>query len=173
MSEKESDVMYYANIIENDVNNGIGFRVSLFISGCTRKCPFCWNKELWNKCYGKVFTDEVKDEMFAEVSNSYYDGISILGGDPLMEYNITEVTELLKEFKETFPNKTVWLWSGAVWEDVKDYEIFRYTDIFIDGLFEIDKRDLNLKWRGSSNQRLIDVKVSLESNSTILATEYY
>ena len=165
--------MYYAKIIKNDINNGENFRVSLFVSGCTRRCCGCWNREMWNPCYGKEFTEETKKELFEELSKSYYNGLSILGGDPLQEFSIEEITKLCKEFKNKFPNKTIWLWSGAVWDDVKDYEVFKYIDIFVDGLFEIDKRDLKLKWRGSSNQRIIDVQESLKQGKIVLAKEYY
>lgn len=165
--------MNYYNIIKNDVNNGSNFRVSLFVTGCCFNCKGCWNKELQNPKCGQKFTEETKQELFNEVSKPYYEGISILGGDPLMPYNIKEITELLKEFKEKFPSKTVWLWSGYKYENVKECDVFKYVDIFVDGRFEIDKRNLSLHYRGSSNQNIIDVQESLKQNRKILAKQYY
>lgn len=165
--------MNYAKIKTNCTSNGDGIRVALFVSGCSFRCSFCQNKELWNPDYGKKFSNEIKEKMFDEVSKSHYNGISLLGGEPLYKNNIEEITKLAREFKERFPNKTSWLYTGNIYEAISDYEILQYADIVVDGLFEMDKFSPRLKFRGSSNQRIIDVKETLLQKEIILATQYY
>jgi anaerobic ribonucleoside-triphosphate reductase activating protein len=163
----------YCGLVKNDVLNGEGFRVSLFVSGCNRRCKGCHSPHTWCPCAGELFDDNTKQEIFKEVSKSHYNGISILGGDPLMPYNEPEVLLLLKEFKMKFPSKTVWLWTGDVFENIKNHDIINYIDTLVDGRFILELRNLSLNWRGSENQRIIDVKKSLINGEVILATEYY
>ena len=163
--------MNYYNIIKNDINNGDNFRVSLFVTGCKFNCCGCWNKELQNPCAGKLFTEDTKKEIFDEVSKSYYGGISLLGGEITHENNIDEITKLCKEFKETFSNKTIFAWTGQDWENVKNMEFVKYVDVLIDGRFILAQRNLKCKWRGSENQRVIDVQESLKQGKIVLYCE--
>lgn len=165
--------MNYENIIKHDLNNGVGFRVSLFCCGCSFRCLHCHNRDLWNPYSGKQFTEEVKTVLFDEVSKPYYDGLSLLGGEPTHKNNIGTLTALAKEFKEHLPTKTIWMWTGNLFEDIDTLEILNYIDIVVDGLYDHTLRDINLAFRGSSNQRIIDVKETLLQKEIILATQYY
>lgn len=165
--------MNYYKIIKDDVLNGNGFRTTLVICGCQFNCLGCHAQHLKSPYSGKIFTDETKKEIFNELSKPYIDGFSIFGGEVTHENNIDDVTILLKEIKEYFPNKTIWVWTGQNFEDIRDKEFLKYTDILIDGRFILSRRNLNLHWRGSDNQRIIDVQKTLASDDVILATEYY
>ena len=163
--------MNYWNIVKNDILNGEGFRVSLFVCGCQFRCPHCQNKALWSPYVGQPFTLKTKEELFNELRKPYCDGISILGGEPLHENNVNEVTKLAKEIRELFPYKTIWMWTGNNFDDVKDLEVMKYLDVLIDGLFILKEKDLNLKWRGSRNQTVIDVQASLKQGKKVLYCE--
>ena len=160
--------MNYAAITKQDMLNGDGIRVTLWVQGCNRYCKGCHNPETWDRCLGQPWTEESEQELFEALDKDYISGITYSGGHPLEEYNIETVTDIAKKIKERFPNKTQWLYTGFVWEEVKDLEIMKYIDILVDGLYIEEQRDISLKWRGSSNQRVIDVKKSLESNQIVL-----
>lgn len=164
--------MRYAKIRKMDISNGEGVRVSLFVQGCSFHCKNCFNPETWNFNDGKDFTTVEVDKIIKLCNKDYIAGLSILGGEPLHPNNIESVSMLCEYFKFKYPNKTIWLWSGFRYEDIlnreNNYDILNLIDILVDGQFETDKKDLNLKWRGSSNQRVIDCKKSLLENKIIL-----
>ena len=139
--------------------DGEGWRTVLFVSGCHHHCKGCHNPESWNPNAGKPFTDKVKEYLFSCITDQI-DGLTISGGDPLYRKNIKAVTELCKEFKECFPNKTIWLYTGNLYRDSKQLEVMQYVDVVVDGEFRLDKKDTTLAFRGSSNQRIIDVKTN-------------
>ena len=165
--------MNYAKIKKNSTANWVGISVSLYCQGCEFKCPHCFNKETWNPEGGKPFTDEVKKTMFEELKKSYYDALVLLGGEPTHRNNIETMTQIAKEFKDLFPNKTLVMFTGNVFEKIKNYEILNYLDYMIDGRFKQELYSPLLRFRGSSNQRIIDVQKSLIQNQVILATEFY
>lgn len=148
--------MNYMKIYKTSLADGEGWRAVLFVSGCHHHCKECHNKEAWNPNAGKPFTKEVKEELFNCITDQI-SGLTLSGGDPLYKKNIKEVTDLCKEFKERFPNKTIWLYTGNLYRDSKDLEIMKYIDVIVDGEFRIDLKDTTLAFRGSSNQRIIDV----------------
>ena len=164
--------MRYAKIRKMDISNGEGVRVSLFVQGCSFHCKNCFNPETWDFNGGKDFTTVEVDKIIKLCNKDYIAGLSILGGEPLHPNNIESVSMLCEYFKFKYPNKTIWLWSGFRYEDIlnreNNYDILNLIDILVDGQFETDKKDLNLKWRGSSNQRVIDCKKSLLENKIIL-----
>lgn len=164
--------MRYAKIRKMDISNGEGVRVSLFVQGCSFHCKNCFNPETWDFNGGKDFTTVEVDKIIKLCNKDYIAGLSILGGEPLHPNNIETVANICKCFKQEYPNKTIWLWSGFRYEDIlnreNNYDILNLIDILVDGQFEEDKKDLTLKWRGSSNQRVIDCKKSLAENKIIL-----
>ena len=160
--------MNYHNILHDDMLNGDGIRVTLFVSGCSLHCPFCQNPQTWDKDSGIVFDETAKKEIFAELEKSYISGITLTGGHPLEHYNIEECTKLCREIKQKFPQKTIWLYTGFDYDNVKDLPIMQYIDVLIDGDFKQELKDISLKWRGSSNQRVIDIKRSREQKKIVL-----
>lgn len=144
--------MKYHNITHDDMLNGEGLRVVLWVSGCEHKCKNCHNPVTWDKDNGIIFDDTSKEELFNELSKPYISGITFSGGDPLHPHNRRTITSLAKEIRKKFNNKTIWLYSGYLYEDVKDLEVFDYLDVFIDGKYEEDKSSPNIPWIGSSNQ---------------------
>lgn len=164
--------MKYAKIRKMDISNGEGVRVSLFVQGCSFHCKNCFNQETWDFNGGKEFTMEEIQKIIELANKDYIAGLSVLGGEPLHNNNVDEVFHIVATFKEKFPNKDIWLWTGFKFEDaIKDSKrkfILRNIDVLVDGQFEEDKKDLTLKWRGSSNQRVIDCKKSLAENKVIL-----
>lgn len=164
--------MHYNKIRKMDVSNGEGIRVSIFMQGCVFNCEGCFNPETHDFDGGKEFTDETIDRILELCSKDYIVGLSILGGEPLHAKNIDGTTKLAKIFKETYPDKTLWVWSGFLFDrDLKGKEVLNYIDVLVDGQFNIKLFNPMLKWRGSSNQRVIDVKKSLESNEIVLKEE--
>ena len=164
--------MRYNKIRKMDVSNGEGIRVSIFMQGCVFNCEGCFNPETHDFNGGKEFTDETIDRILELCSKDYIVGLSILGGEPLHAKNIDGTTKLAKIFKETYPNKTLWVWSGFLFDrDLKGKEVLNYIDVLVDGQFDIKLFNPKLAWRGSSNQRVIDVKKSLESNEIVLKEE--
>lgn len=174
--------MNYSGIKQYDIANGEGIRTSLFVSGCKFNCKECFNQEAQSFTYGKPFTKETESTIINYLKSDRIVGLSLLGGDPLWQ-EIEGLLQLISIAKETKKlGKTVWLWSGFTWEqifqkvaldfsDVKkllQQELIRSCDVWVDGQFELSKRNLNLQWRGSSNQRVIDVKTSLNANEIIL-----
>ena len=169
--------MHYADIKKADIANGLGVRVSLFVSGCNHHCKGCFNQEAWDFNYGKEFTEAEIDKIINELDHSYIEGLSLLGGEPLERKNQQALLPLVKKVKEKFPYKNIWCYTGFKfdedvmdkmyqnWEETK--ELISYIDVIVDGKFEEDKKDLNLKFRGSSNQRIIDVQKSINKNSVV------
>lgn len=160
--------MNYSGIIKTDIANGEGVRVSLFVSGCSHHCKNCFNPETWNPDFGEHYNNNTKKEIFELLDRPYIYGLTLLGGDPLYCDNRKEITKLCKEIKEKIPNKDIWLYTGYNYEDIRDLEIINYIDVLIDGKFIQEQRDVTLKWRGSRNQRVIDIKKTLEQNKIIL-----
>ena len=164
--------MRYNKIRKMDVSNGAGIRVSIFMQGCVFNCKGCFNPETHDFNGGKEFTDETIDRVLELCAKDYIVGLSILGGEPLHPNNIEGTTKLAKLFKEKYPDKTIWIWSGFLFDrDLKGKEILNYIDILVDGKFDIELRNPMLRWKGSSNQRVIDVKKSLKENKVILLEE--
>ncbi len=159
--------MRYHNITKDDMLNGDGLRVVLWVAGCSHYCEGCHNPITWDPNGGLIFDEAAKQEIFAELEKDYIHGITFSGGDPLHMANVCDVTRLAKEIRERHPDKSIWLYTGARWEDVKTMEIVKYLDVLIDGEFVTAKKDSNLHWVGSSNQRVIDVKCTLESSDII------
>lgn len=160
--------MRYNIIRKMDISNGPGVRVSIFMQGCAFHCPGCFNPDTWDFKGGKELTDDVIERLIKDADNSYISGLSILGGEPLHEANIEGSLKLAKKFKETYKDKTIWLWTGFLFENKKNEEIFKYIDVVVDGQFKEELKDPRLAWKGSSNQRVIDVKKSLEKGKVIL-----
>ena len=159
--------MNYHNITKNDILNGDGLRVVLWLSGCEHHCPGCQNPVTWDPNDGLPCTNETVQEICDELCHDYVSGITFSGGDPMHENNRLGVFLLAFHVKQIL-HKTVWLYTGYLWEDIKDYPDMKYVDVVVDGPYVKSLRDTNLKWRGSSNQRVIDVKKSLESGEVIL-----
>lgn len=168
--------MNYSKIYKCDIANGLGFRVTLFVSGCARNCPGCFNKNAQSASFGKLFDEKAKSKIFAELQKDYCAGLSILGGEPMSKLsdNRRQIINFAKEVKEKFPDKTIWMWSGYTFDelfvDSTSKDIFNYVDVLVDGPFEEDKKDLSLHWVGSSNQHVIDVKERIKAISGIAAS---
>ena len=148
--------------------NGDGLRVVLWVAGCSHHCKGCQNPITWDPDGGIPFEQKDKAEIFEQLNQSYIEGITFSGGDPLHEKNIREVTELAKEIKKKYPDKTIWLYTGYRWEEVKNLEIIKYLDVMVDGRFDLASRDVTLQWKGSPNQRVIDVQKTLEIGLVVL-----
>ena len=174
--------MYYADIKKVDVANGPGVRVSLFVSGCTHKCKGCFNEEAWDFKYGHEYTQKEEDKIIELLKPDYIEGITILGGEPFEYVNQKGILPLLRRIRKELPNKTIWCFSGYTFdtdilEDMcnkyeETKELISYIDVLVDGKFEIDKKKFKLKFRVSSNLRIINVKESLKNNKVILMDEY-
>ena len=158
----------YGKINKTDIANGTGVRVSLFVSGCRNHCKGCFNPETWNFNYGDEFTVETVQEIYNALKPDYISGLTILGGDPFEPENIDLVTALCVMVKSHYPNKTIWIYTGYQYEDFKNHLICNYIDVLVDGRFEIDEKDITLKFKGSRNQRIIDVPASRSSDSIVL-----
>ncbi|MBO5045920.1 MAG: anaerobic ribonucleoside-triphosphate reductase activating protein [Clostridia bacterium] len=170
--------MNYAELKKTDIANGEGVRVSLFVSGCTRGCKNCFNKIAWDFSYGKPFTREVEEEIFQAIAPDYVAGLTLLGGEPLEVENQRALFPFLKRFKERFPRKNVWCYTGYTFENGRlreeqancevTEEMISLFDVLVDGRFVEELKDVRLRFRGSSNQRVIDVKRTLEVGSVVL-----
>ena len=180
--------MRFASMRNLDISNGEGVGVSLFVQGCDRHCFNCFNSETWDFNGGKEWTEETKNKFIKLIDRPYINRISVLGGEPLAEQNLDEVLSLIKEFRISFPEKTIWLYTGYDFDLLNSkYNEYKYTpfaanadewltrweiisnvDVLIDGEYIDEQRDITLKWRGSSNQRVIDVKQSLTQNKIVL-----
>lgn len=153
--------MNYASIVRADIANGEGFRVSLFVTGCLRNCPGCFNKQAQDPSFGKFFDEEAKKKIFAELDQEWCKGLSLLGGEPMSKLsdNRKQVIALCKEIKEKYPDKDIWMWSGYTMDELKQdpetQDIFKYIDVIVDGPFVLEKKDLSIPFRGSSNQRIL------------------
>lgn len=160
--------MRYHNITKDDMLNGDGLRVVLWVAGCVHCCRGCQNPVTWDPDGGLPFDDAAKEEIFEQLRQSYISGITFSGGDPLYAPNRLDVGAFAKEIREKFPDKTIWMYTGSLWEEVKSLPLMQYVDVLVDGEFEIDKLDTQLHWKGSSNQRVIDVQKSLAGNEAVL-----
>ena len=176
--------MRYASIRELDISNGEGVGVALFVQGCHFHCYNCFNTETWDFNGGKEWTEETKNKFIKLIDRPYINRISILGGEPLAERNLDEVLSLIKEIRISFPEKTIWLYTGYSYSEIfqgqssclsqeglnnfKRREIIKLCDVVVDGEYIDEQKDITLKWRGSKNQRCIDVKQSLNQNKVVL-----
>lgn len=177
--------MRYASIRDMDISNGQGLGVSLFVQGCYFHCKNCFNSETWDFNGGKEWTTEIKEKFLKLIDRDYIERVTILGGEPLVDQNVESVLDLVKEIREKFPKKKIWIYTGYKWNAIlypvvtDDFnlerdrilqirrDILNYIDVLVDEKFEDDKKDLTLKWKGSSNQHVIDVKRSLEESKII------
>lgn len=160
--------MNYSAIKPVDIANGVGVRVSLFVSGCPHHCRGCFNAETWDYEHGELFTAGTAQRIVKMLSPVWIKGLSLLGGEPLAPRNIDPVFALAKLVKAKLPKKSVWCYTGYTWEEVKDYGIMRYIDVLVDGKFIEAEKDISLRFRGSRNQRIIDVQKSLECGEIVL-----
>ena len=161
--------MKYNIVRKMDISNGPGVRVSVFMQGCEFHCKNCFNPETWSFENGKDFTQGTIDEVLDLCNQDYIKGLSILGGEPMHPKNIEGTTKLAKAFKEKYPNKNLWVWSGFKFdEDLKDKDVMKYVDVLVDGRYVDEMHNPSLKWRGSSNQRVIDVQKSLKEKKVVL-----
>lgn len=167
--------MNYATIKNCDIANGPGVRVSLFVSGCTHRCPGCFNEVAWDFNYGQPFTEETIESILEMLRPSYIKGLTLLGGEPFEPQNQADVVKLLRRIKQELPEKSIWAFSGYLFEkdmlsgrigDLSEY--LSCLDVLVDGPFVQAKKNLSLRFRGSENQRIIDVKASLAAGETIL-----
>ncbi|MBP3706872.1 MAG: anaerobic ribonucleoside-triphosphate reductase activating protein [Clostridia bacterium] len=170
--------MYYGAVKKCDIANGPGVRVSLFVSGCRNRCKNCFQPETWAFDYGNEFTPKTQDEIIKMLIPSYISGLTVLGGEPFECENQKELLPFLKRVKKEFPNKTIWAFTGFTFEELRDAESRAYCeeteeilcliDVLVDGRFVEEKKDITLKFRGSSNQRIIDLKKTLFSKEIVL-----
>lgn len=160
--------MNFGKLNKADIANGTGVRVSLWVSGCRRKCPGCFNPETWSFDYGKLFTLETLREILEALDKDYIAGLTVLGGEPLDARNIRLVTNICDIVKRDYPTKSIWVYTGHNYENISHYSIMDYIDVLVDGAFKEELKDITLRFRGSSNQRIIDVQASRRSNRVIL-----
>ncbi len=171
--------MNFGQIYYADVANGPGCRTSFFVSGCRHHCKGCFNPETWNFDYGHLYTDEVENELVESIKESYIDGISILGGEPMEPENQPYIKKLVERVRKEVPESKTWVYSGYTWEELTDennkschtadtMDILRNIDVLVDGEFHEDEKDITLLFRGSANQRLIDVQATLEQHEIVL-----
>ncbi len=173
--------MYYGEIKFCDIANGPGVRTSLFVSGCTHHCQNCFNEMTWDFHYGQLYTKETEDKIVESLMPPYIKGLTILGGEPMEHVNQQGILPLILRVREQLPNKTIWVYTGYTYEtDLLDrmckewdetMKILKNIDVLVDGEFVQDLKNLSLRFRGSSNQRIIDVQKSLETGTTVLSPE--
>lgn len=160
--------MNYHNITKEDMLNGEGLRVVLWLAGCNHRCPNCQNPITWDANGGLPFDKEAEDELFEALDKPYIDGITFSGGDPLYPDSRSEVFRLIKKCRETLPEKNIWLYTGYTWEEIKDLDGISDIDVIAEGEFVEALKDNNIQWVGSSNQRVLDVKKSLAQDKVVL-----
>lgn len=154
--------MRYHNITKDDMLNGDGLRVVLWIAGCSHCCKECHNPVTWDPHGGVPFDDNARQEIFDQLDKPYISGITFSGGDPFHSANRPEVRSFMAEIREKYPDKTIWLYTGDVWENVRNDAAMQYIDVLVDGEFVVEEKDTTLRWKGSRNQRVIDVQESLK-----------
>lgn len=159
--------MRYHNITKDDMLNGTGLRVVLWVSGCNHGCKGCHNPVTWDICGGLPFDEAAKEEIFTELRKPYIEGITFSGGDPLHPENRKDVEKLITEISSQFPDKNIWLYTGFSWEEIKYLPLMEKLDVLVDGRFIEALKDTKLYWRGSSNQKVINVKESLSKNTVV------
>jgi anaerobic ribonucleoside-triphosphate reductase activating protein len=150
--------MRYLDILDCSIADGEKIRVSLYVSGCSHKCKGCHNKESWDCDNGKLFNVETMDKLLNLLNRDYIDGLTLTGGDPLFEGNRDCILKIVKEVKEKLPNKTIWLYTGYEYDEIKHLEILNYIDVLVDGPYIEEQRDITLPFRGSKNQNIIYIK---------------
>lgn len=160
--------MRYHNITTDDMLNGDGLRTVLWVAGCTHRCEDCQNPITWDIDGGLPFDEAAEQELFDKLAPDHISGVTFSGGDPLHPRNRAEITELAKKCRERFPKKTIWLYTGFTYEEIADLEIMQYCDVLVDGAFLKDQLDPKLHWKGSSNQRVIDVRETARLNKIVL-----
>ena len=164
--------MNYATIKNCDIANGPGVRVSLFVSGCTHRCPGCFNEVAWDFGYGEPFTEDIIETILKMLAPAHIKGLTLLGGEPFEPQNQPEIVKLLRRVKAQYPEKSIWAYSGYTFEqivaDASMKKLLEMCDVLVDGRFEKDKATLNLRFKGSENQRIIDVPASLETGNVVL-----
>ena len=171
--------MNYATIKKRDIANGPGVRVSLFVSGCTHHCPGCFNEIAWDFAYGEPFTPQVEQELLEALAPDYIKGLSLLGGEPFEPQNQAALLPFLKKMREVYPQKTVWCYSGYTLEQLQGRvdsrarcaytdRMLSYIDVLVDGRFVLEKKNIRLRFRGSENQRLIDLNKTREAGEIVL-----
>lgn len=158
--------MRYHNITKDDMLNGDGLRVVLWVAGCSHCCRECHNPVTWDPAGGLPFDEAAKKEIFEQLDKSYISGITFSGGDPLHAANRLDVRNLMAEIKQKYPDKTIWLYTGDSWENILHYAVMQYVDVLVDGEFQAEKKNSKLLWKGSSNQRVIDVQKSLKQTDS-------
>lgn len=160
--------MRWAKIRTEDIANGPGFRVSIYVQGCNNHCPGCFNPETWDFQGGREFNNAVKNKFLELGKSKKIAGFSILGGEPLQQGK--DMLDLVKEIKETYPDKTIWMWTGCVYEELtpEQLEIVKYVDVLIDGRFDAKLKSLRSRYKGSSNQRVIDIAKTLKEGKCVL-----
>lgn len=172
--------MYYAEIKECDIANGLGVRVSLFVSGCTHRCPGCFNEIAWDFKYGEEFTEETSERILKALAPSHIAGLTLLGGEPMEMTNQEGLLPLLRKIKEMYPDKNIWCYTGYTLDELLEGgrahygntdELLSYIDVLVDGKFMLEKKNIRLKFRGSENQRIIMLKETLKSNDIVLWEE--
>ena len=175
--------MNYGNIKTNDIANGTGVRTSLFVSGCTHHCKGCFNPETWDFSYGEPFTKETEDKIILSLKPDFIRGLTVLGGEPFEKENQKALLPFIKRVKEEFPNKDIWFFSGYLYEELSGKvkcdrcrtectdELLSLIDVLVDGEFVEEKKNISLKFRGSENQRLIDLKKTIAQDKVILLNE--
>ncbi len=173
--------MHYGEIKNYDIANGTGVRVSLFVSGCRNMCRNCFQPETWDFEYGNAFTGETWNEIFEMIKPDYIEGLTVLGGEPFEPENQRELCPFLEEFSRRFPNKSIWIYTGFTLEELKDESararcevtdrMLELIDVMVDGRFEEEKKNLSLQFRGSENQRIIDMKLTCSSGNIVLWSE--
>lgn len=160
--------MRYHNITKDDMLNGEGLRVVLWVSGCSHACKNCHNPVTWDPEEGLEFDDDALNEIYDELAKPHISGLTLSGGDPLYPGNRDAVGRLIRMIKQKFPDKDIWLYTGYQWGDIKDIEFIKYVDVLVDGEFIEELKDENYHWAGSSNQKVIDVAESLEIGKIVL-----
>lgn len=173
--------MHYGQIFDCDTGNGPGIRITLFVSGCTHHCKGCFNEETWNFQYGMPFTVETESSILSMLDKEYVAGLTLLGGEPMEPQNQETLAPFLRRVKARFPNKPIWVYSGYLWEQLTSDahphcivtdDILDSVDVIVDGRFIVDKKDIRLKFRGSSNQRVLDVQASRKSGQACWLSGY-
>ncbi len=171
--------MFYGEIKKVDIANGTGVRVSLFVSGCTHRCKGCFNPDTWNFCFGKEYTADTENEIIEALKPSYIEGLSLLGGEPFEPQNQKVLVKLLKRIGQELPEKNIWCYTGFLFEELTGQknsraytdttpEMLSMIDVLVDGEFVEELKDISLRFRGSSNQRIIDVKESIKLNNIVI-----
>lgn len=158
--------MRYHNITKDDMLNGDGLRVVLWVAGCAHCCKECHNPVTWDPYGGLEFDEAAKQEIFEQLDKDYISGVTLSGGDPLHSANRMDIRDLVCEIKEKYPDKTIWLYTGDVWEQVLHDPLMQYIDVLVDGEFMVEKKDARLRWKGSSNQRVIDVQQTIRQKDS-------